>query len=304
MLKSQFIYTGMENLKTYKNQIEEVQHLVNELEKGNLSKEDLVKLEALTRMIHERSIILKYIALGGNSSEVIEDVALQEEKTVEEEKEDEPILFEIPKEKKVEIDIFADMKKEDEEVEVPSPISDIMDDLMKEEPNFVNETIEEELTQKVVHEMEEQHKEDEMIIESVIEEMEEISITERVVEEMEEIEISEKVVEAMEVVDSSDENKTFLEQLNLNDDSLHAMFSSSKIDTLVGAFSLNEKLRFMNDLFDGSSEDFNETIKVLDSKDDIQSANAKINELALKFEWDSEDEAVAEFVSFVNRRYA
>ncbi len=272
----------MENLKAYKNQIEEVQNLVNQLENGSLSKEELMKLEALTRMIHERSIILKYLAFKDDVFEI------------ETKKEDNTISFELPKEEKVEIDLFGDMKEKEEDVETPLPISDIMDDLMKEEPNFVNETIEEELAKKVVHEMEEEQKEDEVIIERVVEKMEEIELTEKVVDAMDNVEETE----------NSEENKTFLEQLSFDDNSLHTMFSSSKIESLVGAFSLNEKLRFMNDLFDGSSEDFNDAVKKLDNQESLESANAKINELAKQFEWDIEDEAVVEFVSFINRRYA
>ena len=100
------------------------------------------------------------------------------------------------------------------------------------------------------------------------------------------------------------ESKTFIDQLNLDDDSLHSMLSVSKIDTLVGAFSLNEKLRFMNDLFDGSSDDFNDSVRDLDQQENGDSANGKINELAKQFEWETEDEAVVEFISFIKRRYA
>ncbi len=273
----------MENIKAYKNQIEEVQNLVNQLEDGSLSKEGLTKLESLTRMIHERSVILKYIAFAG-----VTDVQSQ---NIEEKKQEASISFESPKEEKVEIDLFGDFPKKEEEVETPHPISDIMDELQKEEPNFVKEVIEKELAEKVVNEMEE------------------IDLTEKVVEEMEQQDLTEKVIEEMEEMSPTEAEeelapKTFLEQLKLEDDSLHSMLSVSKIETLIGAFSLNEKLRFMNDLFDGSSEDFNDSLKMLDSLSGQDEANQKINELAKQFEWEIEDEAVAEFVTFINRRYA
>ncbi len=300
----------MENLKAYKKQIEEVQNLVNRLDNGNLAKEDLTKLESLTRMIHERSIILKYLAFGNvevkddsKNVDAVENVFLPEETENET-----SISFDDSIEDKPEIDLFASFEKKEEtvedsiadEVETPLSISDIMDDLQKEEPNFVDEVVEKEITERVVEEVEKEE-----LIEEVVEEMQEMDLIEKVVEEMEEIEITEKVVVAMESIDELPvENKSFLDQLNLNDDSLHSMLSVSKIDTLVGAFSLNEKLRFMNDLFDGSSEDFNETVKILDSQENSDSANKIINSIASKFEWETEDEAVVEFISFINRRYA
>lgn len=285
----------MENLKAYKKQIEEVQNLVSRLENGNLAKEDLTTLESLTRMIHERSVILKYLAFA--NSEVENDsknVATEENVIFTEDTADKtPETFEQPADNKPEIDLFGSFEKKEvedlveDEVETPLSIADIMGDLQKEEPDFVNEIVAQELSEKVV------------------EEMEEMDLTEKVVEEMEEIEIVEKVVEAMDnIPDEEGENSTFLDQLSMNDDSLHSLLSTSKIDSLVGAFSLNEKLRFMNDLFDGSSDDFNETVKMLDTQENKDSAHKIINSIASKFDWETEDEAVVEFISFINRRYA
>ena len=138
MLKSQFIYFEMENIKTYKNQIEEVQNLIGQLENGNLSKDDLVRLESLTRMIHERSIILKYMAFGNVPEVEVEEKVLENsfvEKEIEEK--DETISFESPVEEKVEIDLFGDFEKKEEieeEVEIPSSIFDIMKILKKKSP--------------------------------------------------------------------------------------------------------------------------------------------------------------------------
>lgn len=294
----------MENLKNYKNQIEEVQNLVNELENGTLSKEDLTRLESLTRMIHERSVILKYMAFGNISIPTDNKIEVDNEKTkIVEEKEEESISFEIPTKKEIEIDLFGDLSKhnEDDEVETPLSISDIIEDLQKEEPNYINEVVEKEIEEKINDELQKQE-----LKEDVVEKIQEMELTEKVVDEMEEIEITEKVVVAMEneIPEPSVENNSFLDQLNLNDDSLHSMLNASKIETLVGAFSLNEKLRFMNDLFDGSSEDFNESVRTLDQESGKDAANSRINEFAQKYEWDSEDDAVTEFVSFINRRYA
>ena len=95
-----------------------------------------------------------------------------------------------------------------------------------------------------------------------------------------------------------------MEQMNISDQSMNTLMSGSKIDTLIGAFGLNEKLRFINDLFDGSSEKFSDAIKILDTQSDLEALNSQMNELASTHEWDPEEESVAEFISFVSRRYA
>lgn len=97
---------------------------------------------------------------------------------------------------------------------------------------------------------------------------------------------------------------SFWEQLNINDNSLSTQFEGAKIDTLIGAFGLNEKLRFINDLFDGSSESFSEAIKILDSQSSIEEAKLKSAELANQHNWDAEEESVVDFMMMVNRRYA
>lgn len=97
---------------------------------------------------------------------------------------------------------------------------------------------------------------------------------------------------------------SFWEQLNIKDNSLSTQFEGAKIDTLIGAFGLNEKLRFINDLFDGSSESFSEAIKILDSQSNIEEAKARSTELANQHNWDAEEESVLDFLMMVNRRYA
>jgi hypothetical protein len=124
--------------------------------------------------------------------------------------------------------------------------------------------------------------------------------TVEIVEE-EEPEIEEEIV--VEVKTSS-VSVSFLDKLSVADNSVSSQFEGDEIDTLVGAFGLNEKLRFINDLFDGSSEMFSEAIKSLDTQSNLEDARNKAAELASEHSWDPEEESVLEFMSVVNRRYA
>ena len=82
-------------------------------------------------------------------------------------------------------------------------------------------------------------------------------------------------------------------------------FALSKLDTLIGSFGLNERLQFINELFEGSSEAFSEAVKMLDTRTGMDSAREKMAEFAQGNNWDNADpETVSDFVSKMRRRYA
>lgn len=236
----------MKNLEAYKNQLREIEALIDKLEKGELSLNELIDLEKATGELHEKSIILKYKAFESHVNE--ETHAPEEgekEEIVEEESEGNPAL---------EFSIF----------------DDISTDEVDEEPAH--------------------------IVESVVEEP-------VVVEEPESVQETILPVER-EQIDTPSAIPSFWEKIKIEDNSLGSQFADAKLETLVGAFGLNQKLRYINDLFDGSSELFSDAIKVLDSQSDFESARTKVDLLASEHAWDPEEESVVEFLTFVNRRYA
>ena len=257
----------MKNLQLYKNQIDEVKNLVEKLDQGELTRDELSKLEELTRAIHERSIILKYKAFENNLESTIEDI--EEEVSIPE--------------------VIVESIDEQDEVEAFDwkPTSETVEE--KEEDIFSFEPIIDEVKQ------DDEPGDIESILGDVIE------------EQLEEVRIDEEAIlieNSAIPVEKNNSNETFMEQMNISDQSLNTLMSGSKIDTLIGAFGLNEKLRFINDLFDGSSEKFSDAIKILDTQSDLEALNSQMNELASTHEWDPEEESVAEFISFVSRRYA
>ncbi|MCH2228999.1 MAG: hypothetical protein MK105_01550 [Crocinitomicaceae bacterium] len=138
-----------------------------------------------------------------------------------------------------------------------------------------------------------------------IEETQEGPNEEEVIEETPVEKVAEKiVVELKDVEPPQAAGVSFLDSFKVDDNSLNAQFNGAKIDTLVGAFGLNEKLRYINELFDGSSESFSDAIKSLDSKSSLDEAKGIVTKLAAEHEWDSEEESVIEFMAVLNRRYA
>jgi hypothetical protein len=76
------------------------------------------------------------------------------------------------------------------------------------------------------------------------------------------------------------------------------------LETLAGAFTLNEKLQFINELFDGSSDDFSGAVKQLDQLANMDAARNMLTELSQTFNWDTESEIVEDFLYKICRRHA
>jgi len=76
------------------------------------------------------------------------------------------------------------------------------------------------------------------------------------------------------------------------------------LESLIGAFTLNEKLQFINELFDGSSDEFSSNIKQLDQLASMDAARNMLTELSQTFNWDTESEIVEDFIYKICRRYA
>jgi hypothetical protein len=78
---------------------------------------------------------------------------------------------------------------------------------------------------------------------------------------------------------------------------------SSKLQTLVGCFGLNDKLQCIRELFQGSSESFNQAIDQLDNQPDFSAAKRVLAQYAQQYSWDLESNLTAEFIQKVERRY-
>ena len=119
----------------------------------------------------------------------------------------------------------------------------------------------------------------------------------------------EEVIESrieVETEDSFDQAvlSAFVHKYNQVGSNLASQFGVSKLESLIGSFGLNERLQFINELFDGSSESFANAIKGLDQQSNSENARTKVTEFAIENNWDVDSETVEEFMQKVVRRYA
>lgn len=116
---------------------------------------------------------------------------------------------------------------------------------------------------------------------------------------------SEPKVEQNNPTNSSLENESFLtDKLKKIETNVRQNYKIVPLDTLIGSFSLNEKLQLINELFGASSDEFSSSIKRLDSQVNLDSARSILAEMAENQNWDLESETTEEFILKICRRYA
>ncbi|GAB1404357.1 MAG: hypothetical protein PHX54_13710 [Lentimicrobiaceae bacterium] len=82
-------------------------------------------------------------------------------------------------------------------------------------------------------------------------------------------------------------------------DSMHL----KPIADLKSYIGINEKFQFVNDLFDGSTSDYNQAISHLNSCQNGDEARAALHTLLIKHSWSDENRSLDLLRSYVTRRY-
>jgi hypothetical protein len=75
------------------------------------------------------------------------------------------------------------------------------------------------------------------------------------------------------------------------------------IDDIRKAMGLNEKIIFLNDLFDGNAHEFDTAVNTLNSVGSYEAAKNHLALLASRFDWASKEKQAKPFIRLVKRRY-
>lgn len=270
----------MTNLSALKVTIEAIQAAYEKLENGKISSEELDILLEQSRELYDRAVILRYKSY--------------EEKVFSTSEENSEQQIEISLEKEVAHEITemeaeihpidsVEMAFDEDEKELEIPI-------MEEVPSF-DFSLFDDSSEEVKH--------------SVLEEdaVEHISVTTTSEEEFG-LHEEKIVMEQVTITPVSEENQKFLARFSKTDVNSMNQIILSKLDTLIGSFGLNERLQYINELFNGSSEHFSEAVKIIDNQSNIEEALLKTSVYANQFNWENDSETVEDFVIKIKRRYA
>jgi hypothetical protein len=244
---------------------------------------------ASSRELYERLLIVRYKVyensiLANEESEELEIAdketeVKKEEETNPDENKDIEIIFEeetndIAEDSIIRFDLFATPEIEYEVEE---------DEVLPEVENEIEQSIEEEVLPEI------EIKEEELVEENLDSE-EEIENTAN-----DSAETSKEITE--------DASSLFPKLMKI-EKSIAQNYQVMTLETLIGSFTLNERLQFINELFDGSSDLFSSAIKRLDTLDNRDSARSVIAEYAAENNWDLDGEVVEDFMLKICSRYA
>ena len=264
---------------TFESNISAIQAALANLNAGKLTQEELESLVENAKEIYERAVVLRYKAFEEKvfGEKVVEEPMIVNSFIEEQEREISELELDIPteqlEEKKEEVENF-EINTEEIVAENPSFDFSLFDDTVEE---VQEETLEENAIEHVT--VTSTHTDDFGIHEEKI------------------------IMEQVTLTPTSDENRAFLDKFTKKDMSSYNQISSAKIVTLIGAFGLNERLQYINELFDGSSEAFSEAIKAIDNFSSLDEALIKASIFANQYNWDNASETVEEFVHKIKRRY-
>jgi hypothetical protein len=272
-----------------KELVSAIENGLKKISKGNITRIELEEILASSRELYERLLIVRYKVyensiLADIESEELEVVEKEtevkkEEETIPEENKDREIIFEeetneIAEDSIIRFDLFATPEIESEVEE---------DEVLLEVEKEIEQSIEEDVLPEI------EIKEDALVEENLDSE-EEIKNTAN-----DSAETSKEINE--------DASSLFPKLLKI-EKSIAQNYQVMTLETLIGSFTLNERLQFINELFDGSSDLFSSAIKRLDSLDNRDSARSVIAEYAAENNWDLDGEVVEDFMLKICSRYA
>ncbi len=298
----------MSKFDTKEDLLVTMQLLMDRLTLGTLTMENMEELVATSREFYERTLILRYKSY----EQEVFGAGLSTD-TISKE-------YQAPT-PKVEVSSSPSVEVESQqEKAAPFDLSFSLFDQLEQEEALLQE-IEAENEVLIASSETHQGHESHSIVESTPTEIfvtetstlttdeytQETTFTEEIVEEiiqsqLVEDEISTSPVQEVPTSTTSHQKDAFDKMIE-RDNSLGSQIMGTRLDTLNGAFGLNEKLQLINELFDGSSELFYQSVQIFDSLPDFEQAKVVLKNYSSEFSWEFENPLVIEFVQKIARRY-
>ncbi len=300
----------MSKFDTKEDLLVTMQLLMDRLTLGTLTMENMEELVATSREFYERTLILRYKSY----EQEVFGAGLSKD-TISKE-------YQAPT-PKVEVSSSPSVEVESQqEKAAPFDLSFSLFDQLEQEEALLQE-IEAENEVLIASSETHQGHESHSIVESTPTEIfvtetstlttdeytQETTFTEEIVEEIIQSQLVEEeistppVQEVPTTATTPSYQKDAFDKMIERDNSLGSQIMGTRLDTLNGAFGLNEKLQLINELFDGSSELFYQSVQIFDSLPDFEQAKVVLKNYSTEFSWEFENPLVIEFVQKIARRY-
>lgn len=287
------------------------------LESGHLTQAEMELLVEDSKELYERLIILRYKLYETNvfvPQATVEPMFSEATSPMMDEVETPAFdLFEMDEEEPIAIEEeVPTLHFEAEEPEIPMVEASLFDMAVETPSPTMDFTTEEvHLDEPEMEEPEMEESADEVLTTAESDHIEESEVVEEHMnEEVVSVEIPEPVVSAEPQANFLDDianpettsiNSAWILQIEQTIRSDRSVFP---LETLIGSFSLNEKLQFINELYDGSSDAFSSATKKLDTCQNMGEAREQLSDFSSTYNWDLESEIVEDFIFKICRRYA
>lgn len=99
---------------------------------------------------------------------------------------------------------------------------------------------------------------------------------------------------------------SLLDQLSTGPQSnrLADQLKKSRIESIASTLTLNDRIRFSKNLFNGNSETFNAAVQLFDAQKSMMESMEVLREYSERFRWDQDDKTTMDFYELVERRHA
>jgi flagellar biosynthesis GTPase FlhF len=289
----------MTHLSKLEATLQAIKDAYSKLSNATLTQLELEKLVENSREIYERAVILHYKTIEENVFGVVQKQKTEEQTVTTNISEIIPAATEETQEEVQPIAVDMEFNFENQLEEVPAA-----EEAAEEEEEIQQEiAVKEEITaiEPAVESLQQEPVAEEETVEQPIFspsiEIQEPTITSK------EEEIPFNLDKREQHTPVSDFSQKFISHFSAFVKKENSLFMS-KLDTLIGSFGLNERLLFINELFEGSGESFSDSIKKIDEMSSFQDALAYLAEQAEQNNWQMSSETVEEFVLKINRRHA
>jgi hypothetical protein len=91
---------------------------------------------------------------------------------------------------------------------------------------------------------------------------------------------------------------------NSQSNSLADQLKNTRISSIASSLTLNDRIRFAKNLFEGNSETFNSSVQLIDSQNSLNDALELMRQYSDRFNWNQEDKNIMDFYELVERRHA
>ncbi len=306
----------MTQMNLMKSHLKSIESILSKLENGNLALDELEVLVENSRELFEIALVLRHKAyeINVNGQEMTHENQIINESIEPTQEEEQPELFntvqveinELNSETESNQPILEFNLFEDPQTDQGDLFADEQQPIDSKAPEVITSAFDDQSSaEEPIETANESNYEPFQAVESIVVALntKDSEMNSDAETDLLNIPESNVINEDLEIITKTNVDHEFITRFADVNPNLTGQIGMAKLDTLIGSFGLNERLQYINELFDGSSEALSNAVKTLDNVANYSQALMKIAELSDQYQWDLNSETVEEFMLKIQRRH-